>query len=96
MKGGLERDEWGHPAVISLFSPAIGSEFPLFPHHVSQALLSFSFNQGNQSDFKLRKPDFPTVAWLELVFCGMLGNIAYPGLHRHGHIHTALLRADKE
>lgn len=51
MKGGLERDEWGHPAVISLpFLPLL-DQFPLFPPCVSPALLSFSFSQANHSNF---------------------------------------------
>lgn len=42
MKGGLEKDDCGHPAVISFaFLPPFGSLFSLFPPSVSPDLLSF-------------------------------------------------------
>lgn len=60
MKGGLERDEWGHPAVISLlFLLLLDLHFLFSLPTFSVALLSFSFNQGNQSDINLH---FPTAA----------------------------------
>lgn len=73
--GGLERDKWGHPAVISIFlsAPVLNLSFLSFPGHFSSSVLSFCFNQCFQFNFTFRRLHLPTAAWYRWKFCSLSG-----------------------
>lgn len=96
MIGGLERDEWGHPAVISLlFLPLLEPSFLffLFPTRVSPARLSLSVSQGNQFNFNLRKPhSLPMAPYQPVFYTSTRLGTWCTLISAHTHTHTPLGR----
>lgn len=69
MKGGLERDEWRHPAVISLLFPLLlDLSFPFFPLPAFLRLFSHSPSIRAIS---------PTSTYISLTFLPLHGTNKY-------------------